>query len=105
MSDKRKPGDLVWKIPLAGFVGEPGWGIVRGPREDYCFSCDDENCGEWHEVVILGRTKADAEKRYQESQLEDPIGVCCHVGECEMLDAEDDSLPKTLQELLVRGCG
>jgi len=91
MSKRRNPGDVVRKVPGAGFVGESL--VCRIP--DYfgdipepCFASlhrgePDDECMEWPNLEVLDANG-------------DVVGHCCHVAECEMEDLDPD--PKTRGE-------
>jgi hypothetical protein len=82
MSKRRKAGEIVYKQPMAGFVGEGSYAIIHPEDEQsygvyYCMlDCGDPDCREWltlfecdREGTLLG-------------------GVACHVSECEMEDRD-----------------
>lgn len=80
MPKQRKPGDIIWKKPMAGFSAQPGLGMIppgSKPEEVACLDCDDPSCREWPDVWALGPDGK-------------PNGdVWCHVTECQMEDIED----------------
>lgn len=74
MSKRRRPGQRVWKISNAGFVGAPGYGYIpleATPDPALCCDCGDDDCQEWDLWMESG-------------------SVCCHVAECEMLDTKPE---------------
>lgn len=96
---KHKPGDLVWKIPCAGFSAAPGWAQIQeqdgpdGPPP--CLFCEDEaGCVEWATLWALpGQTREEALKALRNKKF---IGMYCHVSECELAET-----PEHIDEQLV----
>lgn len=74
MSKRRQAGELVWKIPNAGFAGQPGLGRLVPGSDGFSFMCEcgDKQCREWDLEMEGG-------------------GWCPHVSECEMLDTQPSS--------------
>lgn len=76
MSKRRKQGDIIWKVPNAGFCGKPGFGIIPDnslPDVSLFCECGDKECQEWDVYPI--------------DDAGNPTGgIWCHVCECEMLD-------------------
>lgn len=78
MSKRRSAGDIVWKKPNAGFVGEAS--LVQIQPEEYLhaagciWDCGDPLCREWHTLWACDR----------DGNLTG--GEACHVSECELFD-------------------
>lgn len=84
MSKRRKPGEVVRRIPGSGFLGAEDPKYVRVPTEPHyedemapcIMGCGDDDCREWANLEVVGG-KWD--------------GQClCHISECQMED--DDRL-------------
>lgn len=69
MSVRRSSGDLVWKLPNAGFVGLPGNVVLSGEPEPCILECGDDECQEW-----------------PNAWSEEHGGFAYHVSECEVED-------------------
>ena len=70
MSKRRNKGEIVYKIPGAGFCGE-GLVIRIDGEIDYCMlSCGDPQCKEWSDCEVVKDG-----------------GYVYHVSECQMEDA------------------
>lgn len=82
MSKRRNPGDVVWKPAGYGFTGKSGLGLIpEGSNPSECMEdCGDPDCQEWPDlwsVDASGKTTG---------------GNWCHVSECQMQDALDNSV-------------
>lgn len=88
MSKRRAVGDLVYKLPGHGFIGEGCWCVIHEDGgADWCPAnddCSDPACYEWNTLHVYGRTKAEALERIRKG--EKALGMACHVNECEMAD-------------------
>lgn len=83
MSKRRKPGEIVKRVPGSCFLGAEEPSLVRLTDESdgdmhymdtYCFLCDDPDCTEWANVQVVGGP-------HNGEWL-------CHLSECRMEDAE-----------------
>lgn len=80
MSKRRRPGDIVSKIPNAGFSQRSGLCLIPPNSKPIpCFLCNDENCQEWPDLWELDENLKPTGKNW------------CHVSECEMVDKEDNN--------------
>lgn len=71
MSKRRAVGDVVRKVPNAGFVGQSFVGRIADDGSVPCFLCDDPECKEWATLLSV-----------------DGLGAAYHVAECQMEDVE-----------------
>ena len=88
MSNRRKAGDLIFKMPFAQSQAQGSYGILVEEDPDDMFPCSldcgDEECVEWINVMILpGNTKEEAQIA---AQNEHYIHAAYHVSECRLLD-------------------
>lgn len=77
MSKRRNGGEIVWKVPGAGFLGL-GETVILVAEKDHrpcILDCGDPDCREWSDAYVVG----------------DHNAVVYHISECEMEDhAPDD---------------
>ena len=73
MSKRRQAGDVVYKVPGAGFCGEGLVIEVGGECERCLLGCGDKNCCEWSDCLVIEKG-----------------GYCYHVSECQMEDVKED---------------
>ena len=91
MSNRRKAGQVIYKVQNAGFLGQGGFGVTQEEDTDDMFpcvlSCGDEACVEWINVWMLpGDTREEAEQALKDERY---IGAAYHVSECSMLDDKE----------------
>lgn len=82
MSNRRKPGDIVWKPAGYGFTGQSGLGLIpEGSNPSECMEdCGDPDCQEWPDMWPL------------DASGKPTGGNWCHVSECQMQDAPANAL-------------
>lgn len=71
MTKRRQIGDIVYKIPGAGFCGEGLVIKVGGECESCMMGCGDPDCREWSDCIVIKDG-----------------GYIYHVSECQMQDCE-----------------
>ena len=95
MSKRRAAGDIVYKRPNAGFIGQPGWAYIPSDSDNSapCLGlngCVDPECAEWTDLKGLpGETREKAVAALKAGTF---LGLACHVAECEMRDGPHEPL-------------
>ena len=86
---RRSPGNLVWKVPGGGFIGEGCYVVIQqGLGHNIpCLICYAEECVEWNTATIV---HADTlEQAREKVATGDFSGDVHHISECEMRDDRD----------------
>ncbi len=88
MSKRRQAGDIIYKQPWAGFVGQGNLGVIQDENPDdhipCMLGCGDENCVEWANVHLLpGNNLEEAKEALERKEF---LGAAYHVSECQMAD-------------------
>ena len=91
MSKRREAGEIIYKLPYAGFVGQTAYGVIQEEDPDdhipCMLSCGDAECVEWIDVWLLpGDSRAEA---IEALKREEYLGAAYHVSECMMADDKD----------------
>lgn len=81
-----QPGQVVWKLPYAGFGVYGGYAQIAQDTEyepGGCMAgCDNPDCGEWMDLFMLwGRNRAEAVENLVAGRY---AGIACHVSDCQM---------------------
>ena len=88
MSKRRNPGDIIVKLPYAGFVGQTAYAVIQEEDTDdhipCMLDCGDPECVEWIDVFLLpGDSMAEATEALKREEY---LGSAYHVSECQMAD-------------------
>ena len=93
MSKRREAGDIIYKLPYAGFTGQQAYGVIQEEDPDdhipCMLDCGDAECVEWIDIYLLpGDSLAEAAEALEREEY---LGVAYHVSECQMADDKEAS--------------
>ena len=91
MSKRRNAGDIIYKLPWSGFVGQGNFGVIQEEDIDdhipCMLDCGDAECVEWIDIFLLpGDSLVEAAEALEREEY---LGAAYHVSECRMADDKE----------------